>query len=55
MEPVASTLTARWQALQNRISIFLRKIVLVLGETEMHIQREEVLKQISNANRSPGS
>jgi hypothetical protein len=48
-------LTARWQALQNRVSIFLRKILLVLGETETRIQREEALKQISNAKRSPGS
>jgi hypothetical protein len=48
-------LTARWQALQNRVSIFLRNILLVLGETETSIQREEVLKQISNAKRSPGS
>jgi len=52
---VASTLTARWQALQNRVSIFLRKILLVLGETEARIQREEVLKQMSHAKRSPGS
>jgi hypothetical protein len=48
-------LTARWQALQNRVSIFLRKILLVLGETEARIQREEVLKQMSHAKRSPGS
>jgi hypothetical protein len=48
-------LTARWQALQNRVSIFLRMILLVLGETETRIQHEEVLKQISHAKRSPGS
>jgi hypothetical protein len=52
--PMTSSLSVRWQA-QQRFSIFLHNILLVLGETEARIQREEVLKQISNAKRSADS
>lgn len=52
---MVSRLNVRWQALKQRCSVFLQHILLVLGETETRIQREEVLKQISNAKRTSGS
>jgi len=52
---MARSWSERWVAIKQRWAIFIRNILFVLGEAETSIQREELLKQISDAKRTVDS